>query len=51
MELSLIKNEIKRMKEFGEISKNPSEADQLIKQLIEAYSLDSINYQEDYIDE
>lgn len=52
MELSLIKKEIRRMKEFGEISKNPSEADRLINELVEAYSLDSINYvEEDIIDE
>lgn len=50
METSLIKNEIRRMKEFGEISKNPSDADRLIKELIEAYSLDSLNYEEGLID-
>ena len=52
MDLSLIKKEISRMKEFGQISKNPSDADRLIKELVEAYSLDSINYvEEDIIDE
>ena len=38
------------MKEFGEISKNPSEADKLIKQLEETYGLDFIS-KEEYFDE
>lgn len=50
METSLIKNEIRRMKEFGEISKNPSEADRLIKELTEAYMLDTLNIEEDLFD-
>ncbi len=50
METSLIKNEIRRMKEFGEISKNPSDADRLIKELTEAYMLDSLNIEEDLFD-
>lgn len=49
-DLSLIKKEIIRMKEFGEISKNPSEADKLIKELEETYGLDSIS-KEEYFDE
>ena len=49
-DLSLIKKEIIRMKEFGEISKNPSEADQLINMLMETYGLDTIT-EEDYFDE
>lgn len=49
-DLSLIKKEIIRMKEFGEISRNPSEADMLIKELSEAYGLDNIS-KEEYFDE
>lgn len=49
-DLSLIKKEIIRMKEFGEISKNPSEADKLIKELEETYGLDAIS-KEEYLDE
>ncbi len=40
MDISLVRKEIARMKEFGEISMNPSEADQLIKELSEIYGLD-----------
>ena len=49
-DLSLIKKEIIRMKEFGEISENPASADKLIKILMETYGLDNIN-KEDYFDE
>lgn len=49
-DLSLIKKEIIRMKEFGEISKNPAEADKLIKTLMETYGLDTIT-EEEYFDE
>lgn len=49
-DLPLIKKEIIRMKEFGEISKNPAEADRLIKELSETYGLDNIN-KEDYFNE
>lgn len=42
LDLSLIKKEIIRMREFGEISLNPSEADKLINALTEAYGLDNI---------
>lgn len=38
------------MKEFGEISRNPSDADKLINELSEAYGLDTIS-EEDYFDE
>ena len=50
LDMSLIKKEIIRMKEFGEISKNPSEADKLINQLMEVYGLDTIS-EEEYFDE
>jgi superfamily II DNA or RNA helicase len=40
MDLSLVKKEIKRMKEFGYISKNPSDTDKMINSLVEAYNLD-----------
>ena len=50
LDLSLVKKEIIRMKEFGEISKNPSDADKLIKELSETYGLDTIS-EEDYFDE
>ena len=43
MELSLMKKEITRMSEFGEISKNPADADRLIQQIRESYGLDLIN--------
>lgn len=49
-DLSLIKKEIIRMKEFGEISKNPSDADKLIKELEETYGLDTVS-KEEYFDE
>ena len=49
-DLSLIKKEIIRMKEFGEISKNPAEADKLINTLMEVYGLDTIT-EEEYFDE
>lgn len=47
-DLSLIKKEIIRMKEFGEISKNPSEADRVVKELTEIYGLDTITKEEFY---
>ena len=49
-DLSLIKKEIIRMKEFGEISMNPASADKLVKELMETYGLDNID-KEDYFDE
>lgn len=49
-DLSLVKKEIIRMKEFGEISQNPSDADKLVNELSEAYGLDIIT-KEDYFDE
>ena len=49
-DLSLVKKEIIRMKEFGEISKNPSDADRVIKELSEVYGLDTIS-EEDYFNE
>lgn len=48
MDLSLIRKEVKRMKEFGEISKNPSEADKLIKELSETYGLDLLDKGDDF---
>lgn len=48
LDLGLIKREIVRMKEFGEISKNPSEADKLIKELAEIYRLDGIDQEEGF---
>lgn len=48
LDLGLIKREIVRMKEFGEISKNPSEADKLIKKLSEIYRLDEIDQEESF---
>ena len=50
LDLSLVRKEIIRMKEFGELSKNPSEADKLIKELSDTYGLDTIR-EEDYFDE
>lgn len=48
LDLGLVKREIVRMKEFGEISKNPSEADKLIKELSEIYRLDEIGQEESF---
>lgn len=50
MDIGLVKREIIRMKEFGEISLNPSEADKLIKDLMETYGLDEINQEDDFND-
>ena len=50
LDLSLVKKEIIRMREFGEISRNPSEADKLIQELSEIYGLDTLN-EEDFFDE
>lgn len=46
-EITLILKEVARMREFGEISLNSSEADKLVKQLTEAYGLDLINEEDD----
>lgn len=48
LDLGLIRREIVRMKEFGEISNNPSEADRLIKELSEIYRLDEIDQEESF---
>lgn len=48
LDLGLIKREIVRMKEFGEISKNPSEADKLIKELAEIYRFDEIDQEDGF---
>lgn len=48
LDLGLIKREIIRMREFGEISINPSEADKLIKELTEIYRLDAIEQEESF---
>jgi len=45
-DLSLIKKEIIRMREFGEISKNPSDANKLINELMETYGLDNLDEEE-----
>ena len=48
-DLSLVKKEINRMKEFGEISINPSEADRIITELVETYGLDLyVNDEEEF---
>lgn len=48
-DLSLVRKEINRMKEFGEISINPSEADRLITELVETYGLDLyVNDEEEF---
>ena len=49
-DLSLVRKEILRMNEFGRISKNPSDADKLIKELSEVYGLDTLN-EEEFFDE
>lgn len=45
-EISLVKREIARMKEFGYISQNPEKTDQVIKEIKHAYGLDLIKNQE-----
>jgi superfamily II DNA or RNA helicase len=48
-DLSLVRKEINRMKEFGEISINPSDADRLITELVETYGLDLyVNDEEEF---
>ena len=48
-DLSLVRKEINRMREFGEISINPSEADRLVTELIESYGLDLyVNDEEEF---
>ena len=47
LDKSLIKREIIRMQEFGEISKNPSEANALVNKLKEVYGLDLIGEEDD----
>ena len=48
LDLGLVKREIVRLKEFGEISKNPSAAANLIKELSEIYRLDEIDQEESF---
>ncbi len=45
-EISLVKREIARMKEFGYISQNPEKTDRMIKEISHAYGLDLIKNQE-----
>ncbi len=47
LDKSLIKREIVRMQEFGEISKNPSEANALVNELKEVYRLDLIKEEDE----
>lgn len=47
LDKSIIKREIIRMIEFGEISKNPSEANALVNELREAYGLDLISKEDE----
>lgn len=46
-DISLVKRELTRMKEFGDISKNPKDTDILIKTLIKQYNLDLIEEEKD----
>lgn len=46
-EISLVKREISRMKEFGYISQNPEETDKLIKKITNAYGLNLVKNQEE----
>ncbi|MEG1083168.1 MAG: DEAD/DEAH box helicase family protein [Hydrogenoanaerobacterium sp.] len=48
MDISLVKKEITRMTEFGAISKNPADADRLVKELQEVYGFDLIDEEESY---
>lgn len=45
-EISLVRREIARMKEFGHISQNPQETDRMIKEITTAYGLDLVKNQE-----
>ena len=47
-DLSLVRKEITRMKEFGTISKNSAESDQLINKIREAYNLNLIKEENEY---
>ena len=47
MDLALVKKEMRRIMEFGRISKNPSDADSLIKQLSETYNISAFEDMED----
>jgi hypothetical protein len=38
-ELSLVRREVERMREFQELSENPSDTSKLINQLIDKYNL------------
>lgn len=45
-DLSLVKREMTRMKEFGDISLNPADTDKLISELSDAYDMDAIVLEE-----
>ena len=49
-DLSLVKREMVRMKEFGEISMNPADTDKLISELSDAYGMDIIDLDEGVYD-
>ena len=49
-DLSLVKREMIRMKEFGEISMNPADTDRLISELSDAYGMDIIDLDEGVYD-
>lgn len=45
-DLSLVKREMTRMKEFGDISLNPADTDKLLSELSDAYGMDIIDLDE-----
>lgn len=49
-DLALVKREMIRMKEFGEISLNPAAADKLISELSDAYGMDILDLDEGVYD-
>ena len=49
-DLSLVKREMVRMKEFGEISMNPADTDRLISELSDAYGMDILDLDEGVYD-
>ena len=46
MDVSLVKKEITRMREFGDLAKNPADADKLVNEIKESYGFDLINSEE-----
>lgn len=50
LEVGLIKRELARMRDFGELANNPAETDRLVSQIEEAYGLNKIGMGGDFDD-